>query len=100
MRPLVLLAVVATAACAQQYCKCQCGKQLVAKIDRCGLCIEDWCLEQDPDLCKGSEPGAMVISCFQKESVKEKTAVVVFVVAVLGLLVKQLLSSSLVRGLT
>lgn len=91
MKKALLLLPLGVAA-VQQYCKCQCNnKQLVEKIDKCGLCTEQWCLEQDSMLCKGSDTTeAMVISCFQKELVKELAVVFFFVVAVASLLAKQL----------
>lgn len=57
------------------------------KVDKCGLCTKEWCLEQKSDLCKDAAE-RIVISCFQVESVKEKVVVCLFLVAVAGLLVR------------
>lgn len=57
------------------------------KIEKCGLCTKEWCLEQKVDLCEDVAQ-SIVISCFQVESVKEKVVVFLFLVAVAGLLVR------------
>lgn len=88
MKLLPLLCCLSVAVCFQQYCKCQCNDQvLVDKVDKCGLCTKEWCLEQKNDLCEDAAE-SIIISCFQVESVKEKVVVCLFLVAVAGLLVR------------
>lgn len=78
--------------CYQQYCKCLCnGHLLVEAIEKCGLCTADWCVQQNPNLC-GEGEETVLISCFQVESLKEKLVVCMFLVAVVGLLVRSFIS--------
>lgn len=81
--------LLSVAAAHQQYCKCECNGQLLVKnIDKCGLCTKQWCLEQNKNLCLDQvDADNILISCFQIESAKEKVVVLLFVVAVVGLLV-------------
>lgn len=60
------------------------------KIDKCGLCTKEWCLEQKSDLCVDVEQD-IIISCFQVESLKEKVVVCLFLVGVAALLVRSFL---------
>lgn len=85
---LVFLLYLGVVAANQQYCKCECnGKQLVEKIQKCGLCTTEWCLQKNKNLCSNEElSGNILISCFQIESSKEKFVVCAFVLAVVGLL--------------
>lgn len=88
---LPLLLCLSVASAYQQYCKCSCnGQLLIQEIDKCGLCTKEWCIEQKKDLCSDEEEN-ILISCFQVESLKEKVVVFLFLIAVVGLLVRSFL---------
>lgn len=88
MRKSILWAMVAVAAAHQQFCKCQCGEnEVIEKIDKCGLCNKEWCLQQNSEICPKETKQDILISCFQIESAKEKWIISLFVVAVLVLVV-------------
>lgn len=86
MNPVLLLVWLPFAVGYQKYCKCSCSeKTVVAEIDLCILCTNDWCLGQNADLCEKTKE-VLNISCFQRESGKEFTIVLMFVILVLCLL--------------
>lgn len=78
---ITLIVTVVTAH--QQFCKCLCGEnQVIKAIEKCGLCNEEWCLQQNNQLCPLESNEDILISCFQIESTKELWIVMLYVIGV------------------
>lgn len=101
---IVLLVVAAFSDSYQLYCKCQCdnSKTIINKVDKCKQCTREFCLEKDPELCEvlldstgdSSRPNKpitndnIIISCYQVESTKDAFIVYLFLLVILGLMLR------------
>lgn len=82
MRLLVVASLFAAVLAFQQYCRCECaGNYTILEVALCGACELDFCAAEVP-ACADTK---VVLSCFQRESVKDQVIVYGFVAGVVGL---------------
>ncbi|KAF3913100.1 hypothetical protein AA313_de0201162 [Arthrobotrys entomopaga] len=87
--------VLSTAADPLSYCKCTCGTaSIIIPLDHddpkaltCLDCNRSFCRSSNINICDGKKEDEISTSCFQRDSVKDETVVLIFIVATGGLLI-------------
>ncbi|KAF8250920.1 hypothetical protein K440DRAFT_526835, partial [Wilcoxina mikolae CBS 423.85] len=87
---LLLLASITSATSPALFCKCICSTNStiipLPQTNTCQDCNRQFCLDYHLPICKTSKEADVVTTCFQRDSMKDKVVVCVFIFAVLGLL--------------
>ncbi|KAG0306962.1 hypothetical protein BGZ98_001384 [Dissophora globulifera] len=100
---LIALLQLTFAANPVSFCKCVCGQEKsITALPRdtqhpifggsskaCGGCTKQYCLDINPDMCKGvgtGEGDELITSCFERDSYKDQFIVYLFLTITFGLL--------------
>ncbi|KAK6539923.1 hypothetical protein TWF694_008758 [Orbilia ellipsospora] len=91
----IFFTVLSAAADPLSYCKCTCGTaSIIIPLDHddpkaltCLDCNRSFCRSSNINICDGKKEDEISTSCFQRDSVKDETVVLIFIVATGGLLI-------------
>ncbi|KAK9450591.1 uncharacterized protein V1518DRAFT_414223 [Limtongia smithiae] len=90
----VLLLNAAPAAAVTSFCKCTCFTNSTiirmpssaSTSDACTDCSRKFCLDYNLPICKGAQEKDVSTTCFQRDSIKDKSIVITFLIVAGGLI--------------